>query len=125
MAPACSFANGDKQTVKIFTDKPAKITVNGNACGETSGSGAPIEVTLERNKEHLVVAQGGGLEARRRFTSTLSPLGILDIIGIFFFLIPGITLITGHAFMLEPDAMHLTLQDQSTVTEKTLDFGEK
>ncbi|MFO0983687.1 MAG: hypothetical protein U1E76_18485 [Planctomycetota bacterium] len=114
----CALVQGDKQTVSVTTDKPAKITVDGQLVGETKGNGELLMLPpLTRKDEHLVVAQGEGLEARKNFTTTLSPLGILDVIGIFFFLLPGITLLTGHAFMLEPENLNLQLQPAASQPE--------
>lgn len=117
-APSCSLFQGDKQQVSVITDRPAKITVDGVSMGETKGGNEPLRLEpLTRKDEHLVIAQGDGLEARKKFTTTLSPLGILDVVGIFFFLIPGITLITGHAFMLEPETLRLELTNPATPSE--------
>jgi formylglycine-generating enzyme required for sulfatase activity len=109
--PACSLTQSEKQTVSVITDRPAKIFVDEKPVGETKGDGQPLTLQpLERNQAHLVFAKSNdGLEARGKFDSTLSALGVLDTIGIFIFLIPGITLITGHAFELDPNPMFLTL----------------
>jgi hypothetical protein len=110
LMPGCSLTQGEKQQVNVITDKPAQITVDGTVMGETKGEGSALLLPpLERKTAHLVEARSSdGLEARGTFDSTLSALGVLDTIGIIFIL-PAITLITGHAFELTPDPMRLTL----------------
>jgi hypothetical protein len=110
LMPGCSLTQGEKQQVSVITDKPAQITVDGTVMGETKGEGQALLLPpLERKNAHLVEAKASdGWEARGTFDSTLSALGVLDTIGIIFIL-PAITLITGHAFELTPDPMRLTL----------------
>jgi hypothetical protein len=85
----CAFATGLRQDVPITTNVPgALIFIDGSHFGVTTVNGPPLIANLKKSK---------------------SSLGILDLVGGAIILIPIITLITGHAYELEPDALYLPL----------------
>jgi hypothetical protein len=93
----CSAFQPKMQSVTIATvPTGAAITVNGQNMGKS-----PITVQLERNKDHAIVAQLGSKSAVRNLNSGFSKTGVLDLIGTFFFLVPGIGLLTPGAWELD------------------------
>ena len=107
----CAFATGLRQDVPITTNVPgALIFIDGSHFGVTTVNGPPLIANLKKSKQHYITASKEGyLSTTRSLHPTLSSLGILDLVGGAIILIPIITLITGHAYELEPDALYLPL----------------
>jgi hypothetical protein len=107
---ACALSNGRYQNVAITTNVPATIRVDGQYAGNTSSSGEVI-ARLRRSKSHHVRADADGYDAQTIGLSTeFSMLGGLDVVGCALILVPCITLITGHAFELEPSLIRVELE---------------
>jgi hypothetical protein len=111
----CALVNGTTQKVAISTSVPdAKITVDGTPAGHTPGE-APLVVSLKRKSMHIITAEKEGYHAGHvTLDNQLCALGILDVVGIFFFLLPGISLLTGGAFELQPSEAYITLDKKET-----------
>jgi hypothetical protein len=111
MAFGCAFATGLRQDVPITTNVPdVSIFIDGRPFGATTANGPPLIANLKKSKQHYVTASKEGYQSTTRsLNPTLSSLGILDLVGAAIILIPVITLITGHAYELEPDALYLPL----------------
>jgi hypothetical protein len=107
----CALVNGTTQKVMITSNvQGASIMVDGHPKGKTQDTGVPIVVHLKRNTTHSVSAEKEGYSSRYVMVdSQLCTLGILDVIGIWFFLLPGISLLTGGAFELTPNEVYIPL----------------
>jgi hypothetical protein len=108
----CAFATGGlKQEVPITTNVPgAKIIIDGQPFGTSPPEGAPLIANLKKSKQHYVTASKDGYTSTTRsLSTTLNSLGMLDIIGAALWLLPIITLLTGHAWELEPESLYLPL----------------
>jgi hypothetical protein len=106
---ACSFVHGSHQKVRVSTNVPAKIYVEGRLVAETNGEAATAK--LRRGKAHLITARAEGYE--EAFTSLgreLTFLGTLDLIGAILITLPVVTFATGHAYSVSPDEIHLDLE---------------
>ena len=108
--PGCALVNGTTQRVAITSNVPdVKIVVDGRPRGRTE-EGAPLVVVLKRSSEHIVTALKDGYTSNYvRIDSQLCTLGILDIVGTWLFLLPGISLLTGGAFELTPSEVYIAL----------------
>ena len=102
----CSAFAGRKQSVTVTTNVPsAQIFANGELVGTGNTS-----FKARRNKDLQLVAKADGYhEAYHHIDTELSTTGILDIVGIFFFLVPVVGLFTPGSRTLEQRnvAMHL------------------
>lgn len=107
----CAFATGLRQDIPITANvKDATIFIDGVPFGKTTTESTPLIANLKKSKQHYVTASKDGYASTTRsLHPTLSSLGILDLVGTWFILIPVITLITGHAYELEPDSLYLPL----------------
>jgi PEGA domain len=106
----CALVNGTTQRVAISTSvADAKVVVDGHPVGHTEGE-APLVVKLKRSSLHIITAEKEGYASNHVTTeSQLSGLGIMDVIGTFLFLVPGISLLTGGAFEVQPSDVYITL----------------
>jgi hypothetical protein len=97
--------------VAISTSVPdAKIIVDGRPVGYTREGQGPLVVTLKRADEHIVTASKDGYTSNyTKIGSQLSTLGILDAVGTWIFLLPGISIITGCAMELQPPDVYVAL----------------
>lgn len=109
-AAGCSLVNGTTQTIAISTSKPgARVWVDGVPVGTTAG-GAPLVTRIKRRGSHVVHATANGESSYPfRLTSSFSALGTLDAIGCYVLVLPCLTLVTGHAYALQPDSVYLEL----------------
>jgi hypothetical protein len=108
----CAFFTGTRQDVKISTNLAgAQIYVDGQLYGTSAGDGVPMTVNLKKSEPHVVMVSKEGYETTTgRFDKTLSSAGMADVIGAWIWLLPIITVITGHAYKLEPDTMFVPLE---------------
>ena len=73
-------------------------------------------VRLKRGSDHIITAQKEGYTSNYiRLESQLRPLGIVDVIGTWLFLLPGISLLTGGAYELEPSEIYIALDRKESV----------
>lgn len=108
----CSIVTGINQSIRITSNVPgAEIHIDGIPYGVTS-EGKPVVAKLKKSKQHYVTASKKGYASSTLSVHpTVSALGILDIIGAAIFILPIITIATGQAFELEPEALHLVLDE--------------
>ncbi len=93
----CSLFMPKMQQVSISTvPSGADITIDTQPRGKS-----PLTVELQRNKDHAIIAQIGSRTAVRTLDSNFSKTGVLDVIGLLFFIFPGIGLLTPGAWELE------------------------
>jgi hypothetical protein len=111
VSTGCSLTQGTHQKVAITTNvSGAKVLVNGKPVGESRGEGSPLVVSLKRNDTHVVSVQKDGYSSQyQKVESKISTLGILDLIGTWLFLLPGISFLTGSAMELEPADVYVVL----------------
>jgi len=107
----CSFVTGVTETIPIRTNVPgARIHVDGEPVGTSPADGSPLFVTLKKSKQHYVTATKEGYESNTlSLRTTLSGIGIVDVIGAWIWLLPIIPVVTGHAWTLEPESLYLQL----------------
>ena len=98
LAQGCSFLVEKTQTVTIRPSDPnAEVFVN----DEPRGRGN-LTLQLDRKTNYyVVVAKLAGREGRETIASKISPMGILDIVGGLFFLVPFVGLMAPGAYQLE------------------------
>jgi len=111
----CSFFTGLHETIPVRTNVPgARILVDGQPMGTTPQADSPLYVTLRKDKDHYVTATKEGYESSTRsLQRKLSGVGFVDVVGAYFWLLPIVTIGTGHAWTLEPDSLYLTLDPLS------------
>jgi hypothetical protein len=111
MVFGCAFVTGRYQNVPITTNVPgAKVFIDGRPFGVSRGEGDPLIANLKKSKEHYVTVTKDDYESTTRsLRATLSGVGILDAIGAAIFILPIITVVTGFAYELEPDALYIPL----------------
>ncbi|MEW6741589.1 MAG: hypothetical protein AB1486_02425 [Planctomycetota bacterium] len=120
--PSCALSQPMEQQVTITTDRAAELFIGKKKIGETTSPDYTTTLMLARNESCTVMANdSSGATGRASIGTKLSALGILDIIGGCFFLIPFITLITGHAYELDPTRLKISLQAGSGTPEPTED----
>ena len=104
---ACSCFASSRQKVTVMTNvSTAEIYAN----GERVGQGLTTKFEAKRNKNVQIMAKADGYyPAYHSIDSQLSTTGILDIIGIFFFLIPFVGLLTPGSKTLESNNIALEL----------------
>ena len=104
---ACSCFTGTRQKVTVMTNVPtAEIYAN----GERVGQGTTAEFRVKRNKNvQIMVKADGYYPAYKSIDTQLSATGILDIIGIFFFIIPFVGLLTPGSKTLEQNNVAIEL----------------
>ena len=105
----CAFLNGAYDTVRVYTNVPAKIYSGDRLVGSTNG-GEHVVIRLRRGHEHRLEARAPGYEpASVRLDREFSALGALDLIGAILIAVPVVTFATGHAYAVSPDVVHLEL----------------
>jgi len=94
----CSFFGSSSQTLSVTSDpEGADVEVNGSYIGQT-----PLQYQIPTKRSSMIVVRKEGYRTVNRTTSTkLSTLGILDIVGTFFFLVPILGLIAPGAYEQE------------------------
>ncbi len=101
----CSFLGPRKQSITV-TGQPADAMVVVNGQQMT----APVTMEVLRNKSvNIVVSKKGYGTFTSNTGYTLSPLGVLDVAGGFFFLFPLVGLLSPGAFELEQDHFYYVL----------------
>lgn len=102
----CSAFMGNKEKVTVMTNvSTAEIYANGQIVGQGN-----VEFSTARNKNVQIMVQADGYyPAYKSINTQLSTTGILDLIGIFFFVIPFIGLLTPGAKTLEENNVALYL----------------
>lgn len=101
----CSFFAPTTQTIHINgTPADATVTVNGQKVK------IPATMEMQRNKNITIVVRKDGYEPFEKTTGySLSPVGTLDVIGCWFFLLPGAGLFTPGAWELMESNFQYTL----------------
>ena len=104
----CSCFAGSRQKVSVMTNvENAKIYANGELVGKGNAT-----FKAKRNRDLQLVAKADGYDtAHRNIDTELSATGILDIIGIFLFLLPGIGLFFPGSKTLEQQNVYLELKE--------------
>jgi len=120
MASGCALVNGTTQRVNISTSAPnAEVIVDSRPVGHTRES-EPLVVVLKRAENHVVVARKEGYTSKYVTVSEkLSTLGILDAIGTWLFLLPGISIVTGCAMELDPSDVYVALDPIQVIVPST------
>jgi len=103
--PGCSLFVGSMQPVTITSSDPlAEILVDGQYVGQGA-----VSTELRRNRSHAVMARVGDRVGTTTIETKISTLGILDLIGGVFFLIPFIG-VAGPGFLeLDPPNVNVVL----------------
>ena len=106
---ACSLVAPRMQSISVTSDPAgARVTVNGMSAGVT-----PTQYKIKKNEEASIVVGKDGYETATRLTSTtLSTIGIVDIIGGCIFLLPFLGLLAPGAWKQEPSNVHLNLYEK-------------
>ena len=113
MLHACAFANGRYQSITIQTNVPAKIHIDGAYVGSTTQSEA-IVTDFKRGGSNYVLATAEGYESQTApLNNGISTLGAVDVIVGCLLLVPLITLLTGHAFRMDPERVLFDLERES------------
>lgn len=105
----CSFFAPSKQTI-LVTSSPegAKVLAGGQAVGQT-----PVQFEAHRGDNLLIEVQKTGYQTQYRTTSrSLSSIGLLDVIGGCFLLIPLIGLVSSGAWKHDPDKYGIILEPE-------------
>lgn len=104
----CSAFVGTKQRVTVTTNvESSKIYANGEIVGTGTAS-----FKAKRNRDIQLMAKADGYHpAYHNIGTEMSTTGILDIIGIFFFLVPVIGLFTPGSKTLDQQNVALHLED--------------
>jgi len=102
----CSCFVGSREQITVMTNiQNSAIYAN----GEKVGTGT-ANFYAKRNKNVQIMAKANGYEtAYRNIDYHLSTTGVLDIVGIFFFIIPAIGLFTPGAQKLDENNVALNL----------------
>jgi len=109
----CSIFGGSSQPLMVNSDPPgAHVLLNGTSAGTT-----PLQHQVSRRGDLTVEMQKPGYKTPFRSTSRkLSSLGILDVIGAVFFLLPLLGLIAPGACEQDPFTIGLPLEPDTTPT---------
>jgi hypothetical protein len=116
LGSGCALVRGTTQRVSFYTTEPAAtVNLNGKPAGSTHERGTPLVLTLPRNNNYVVTASKDGYKSDSvLINSQISGIGIVDAIGAYLFLIPGISILTGSAMTLTPSEVHVTMQPIQT-----------
>ena len=111
LGSGCALVRGTTQKVSISTSEPdARVIINGQTVGYTREQGVPLVLTRPRNVNCVVTASKDGYKSETvMIDSKISGIGIVDAIGAYLVLIPGISILTGSAMTLTPSDVHVTL----------------
>lgn len=103
----CSFFAPSMQMIQVQSSPPgAKVIAGGQPVGQT-----PIQFEAHRGDNLLIEVQKDGYQTQYRTTSrTLSGVGIVDIVGGFFLLLPFLGLISSGAWKHDPDKYGIILE---------------
>ncbi len=103
----CSIFSGSTQPLMVNSDPPgAQVLINGTAAGTT-----PLQYQVPRRGDLTVEVQKTGYKTQSRLTGRkLSSIGIVDVIGGAFFLLPLLGLIAPGAWEQDPSTFGLTLE---------------
>lgn len=102
----CSCFAGSRERVTVMTNVPhAEVFANGERVGQ-----GKADFSAKRNKNVQIMAKAEGYyPAYRSIDTKLSTTGVLDIIGIFLFILPFIGLLTPGAHTLDENNIALEL----------------
>jgi hypothetical protein len=103
----CSFFGSSSQNFMVSSDPPgATVLINGSQVGTT-----PLQQQVPRRGDLMVEVQKQGYKAQYRSTSRkLSSLGMADVIGGAFLLLPLLGLFAPAAWEQDPSAMGISLE---------------
>jgi len=106
----CALVNGTTQSVPIVSNIPGtEVFVDDVLVGTTKSYG-PIVVDLKRKRGHIIEGRKEGYVPQYvKLEQTNTDLGVIDSLGMFIFIVPAISILTGSAFELEPDFVLLEL----------------
>ncbi len=108
-ATSCSLVAPRMQSISV-TSEPggARVSINGMSAGVT-----PTQYKIKKNEETSIVVGKDGYETATRLTSTtLSTIGIVDIVGGCIFLLPFLGLLAPGAWKQDPSNVHLNLYEK-------------
>ncbi|MEM7233129.1 MAG: hypothetical protein AAF517_13185 [Planctomycetota bacterium] len=102
LAQGCSFTLPRDQAITITSTEPdVEILVDGMPVG--NGTAAPL---LDRTRSHtILVRTKDGRSGVSSVSQTISPMGILDLVGGFFFLVPFIGIAAPGFWRLQPESV--------------------
>lgn len=104
---ACSIFGGSSQPLTVNSDPPgANVLINGTLAGTT-----PLQHQVPRRGDLTVEVHKQGYQTQSRMTGRkLSSVGIVDVIGGAFFLLPLLGLIAPGAWEQDPSMIGITLE---------------
>ncbi|MEM7232608.1 MAG: hypothetical protein AAF517_10560 [Planctomycetota bacterium] len=104
LAQGCSFTQPANQMVQITTAEGAEIFVDNLPVG--TGTASP---QLVRNKSHVVRVELNGDKKTAYIGMKISTMGLLDVVGGFFFLVPFVGAFAPGFFDLDPAVIHVQI----------------
>jgi len=109
----CSLFGPRSESIGVSSDPPgAHVSVSGKPMGTT-----PLHFEVQRGDNLLLEIQKSGYQTQYRTSSRkLSSLGILDVVGGAFFLLPLIGLFSSAAWEHDPAEFGIILEPESLVT---------
>jgi hypothetical protein len=109
----CSLFGPRSETIDVSSDPPeARVSVSGRTMGTT-----PLHFEVQRGDNLLLEIQKSGYQTQYRTSSRkLSSLGILDVVGGAFFLLPLIGLLSSAAWEHDPAVFGIILEPEIHVT---------
>ncbi|MBL8036324.1 MAG: PEGA domain-containing protein [Nitrospira sp.] len=112
----CSFFGGSSQNFAVSSDPMgATVRINGQQVGVT-----PLQYQVSRRGDLLIEVEKTGYRSQFRQTSRkLSSLGIADVIGGAFLLLPLIGLVAPGAWEQDPAAMGFSLEPAAASSTST------
>ena len=106
---ACSFAGSHRQSLTVMaTDPQATIYVDGQLVGTGT-----VTVKVKRNRAHSIVARVGDRTGIGHVGKTVSPLGMLDLVGGLVFLLPFIGILAPGFWALSDDSVVVSVPTDS------------
>ncbi len=97
----CSFFVPPKQEMRIRAEQPdIEILVNGVVVGKGS-----MNIELTRGKNHTITGRLGDQKRVREINKKVSPVGIVDLVGGFIWLVPWIGVVAPGFWDLEKDSL--------------------
>ena len=110
LVSGCSFFAPYKQTIYINgTPADATVIVNGKTVL------VPAELQVPRNKNLTIIAYKNGFEPYKTTTGySLNTIGILDAIGCWLVLLPGLGLLSPGAWELSESSFYYVLSPSKT-----------
>ncbi len=104
---ACSIFGGSSQPLTVNSEPPgANVLINGTLAGTT-----PLQYQVPRRGDLTVEVHKAGYKPQSRMTGRkLSSVGIVDVIGGAFFLLPLLGLIAPGAWEQDPSLIGITLE---------------